>query len=167
MPQLPPIMPLTTTKRPFSVIANQERRTGTTQNMRRPLKRQNNEKRKLKPTPKQQCHSCNSTETPEWRKGPLGNVNLTCPHTDGRLTYSTITGPRTLCNACGLIWTKLCKQNEEDNQNKESSATSDSGHHLSPSSSPISSHASPSGSSSSSYKSSINCQKYTLSFLLT
>ncbi|KAI8996783.1 hypothetical protein BDB01DRAFT_768478 [Pilobolus umbonatus] len=28
------------------------------------------------------CHSCNSCETPEWRKGPLG--------------------PRTLCNACGL-----------------------------------------------------------------
>ncbi|KAK9767496.1 hypothetical protein K7432_002680 [Basidiobolus ranarum] len=28
------------------------------------------------------CHSCNCTDTPEWRKGPLG--------------------PRTLCNACGL-----------------------------------------------------------------
>ncbi|KAG1054543.1 hypothetical protein G6F46_002166 [Rhizopus delemar] len=28
------------------------------------------------------CQSCQSTETPEWRKGPFG--------------------PRTLCNACGL-----------------------------------------------------------------
>ncbi|KAI9495025.1 hypothetical protein BDB00DRAFT_266844 [Zychaea mexicana] len=37
-----------------------------------------------------QCHSCQSTETPEWRKGPMG--------------------PRTLCNACGLIWAKLARQ---------------------------------------------------------
>lgn len=28
------------------------------------------------------CHSCNTTETPEWRRGP--------------------DGARTLCNACGL-----------------------------------------------------------------
>ncbi|OZJ03824.1 hypothetical protein BZG36_03821 [Bifiguratus adelaidae] len=42
-----------------------------------------------------QCHSCRSTETPEWRKGPLG--------------------PRTLCNACGLIWAKLSrKKGKED-----------------------------------------------------
>ncbi|KAK4510341.1 uncharacterized protein ATC70_004771 [Mucor velutinosus] len=145
MPQLPPIMSVSTTKRPFSAIVEQECRTSTTHSMR-PLKRLNNEKRKLKPTPKQQCHSCNSTETPEWRKGPLG--------------------PRTLCNACGLIWTKLCKQNGQDNQNKELSATSDSSQHLSPLSSPTS-HASSTVFSSSSYKSSINCQKYTLSFLLT
>lgn len=31
-----------------------------------------------------------STETPEWRKGPMG--------------------PRTLCNACGLIWAKLARK---------------------------------------------------------
>ncbi|KAI9253380.1 hypothetical protein BDA99DRAFT_169657 [Phascolomyces articulosus] len=37
-----------------------------------------------------QCHSCQSAETPEWRKGPMG--------------------PRTLCNACGLIWAKLARQ---------------------------------------------------------
>lgn len=30
----------------------------------------------------QRCHSCNTTETPEWRRGP--------------------DGARTLCNACGL-----------------------------------------------------------------
>ncbi|OBZ84254.1 Biofilm regulator 1 [Choanephora cucurbitarum] len=40
----------------------------------------------------QHCHSCNSTETPEWRRGPLG--------------------PRTLCNACGIIWRKLVKKQE-------------------------------------------------------
>ncbi|KAL0074641.1 GATA-type zinc finger transcription factor [Phycomyces blakesleeanus] len=37
-----------------------------------------------------QCHSCNSTQSPEWRKGPMG--------------------PRTLCNACGLIWAKLSRR---------------------------------------------------------
>ncbi|KAL9537383.1 hypothetical protein MBANPS3_011822 [Mucor bainieri] len=58
MPQLPPIKSVTTTKRPFSVIVEQQCRTSTTQNMR-PLKRQNNEKKKLKPAPRQQCHSCN------------------------------------------------------------------------------------------------------------
>ncbi|CAO3626507.1 unnamed protein product [Mucor hiemalis] len=47
---------------------------------------------------KQRCHSCQSTETPEWRKGPLG--------------------PRTLCNACGLIWTKLCKQQDEGDKSR-------------------------------------------------
>ncbi|KAJ1954145.1 hypothetical protein IWQ62_005829 [Dispira parvispora] len=33
------------------------------------------------------CHSCGCTETPEWRKGPKG--------------------PRTLCNACGLVYAKM------------------------------------------------------------
>ncbi|ORE03329.1 hypothetical protein BCV72DRAFT_244483 [Rhizopus microsporus var. microsporus] len=48
------------------------------------------------------CHSCQSTETPEWRKGPLG--------------------PRTLCNACGLIWTKLCKQEKAKKALKDQDA---------------------------------------------
>ncbi|KAI3651800.1 hypothetical protein MP228_003103 [Amoeboaphelidium protococcarum] len=39
------------------------------------------------------CQSCHATETPEWRKGPLG--------------------PRTLCNACGLIYAKLKKKERE------------------------------------------------------
>ncbi|KAI8369205.1 GATA zinc finger-domain-containing protein [Choanephora cucurbitarum] len=52
----------------------------------------------------QHCHSCNSTETPEWRRGPLG--------------------PRTLCNACGIIWRKLIKKQENptfysDNEEEE------------------------------------------------
>ncbi|CEG78757.1 Putative GATA zinc finger domain-containing protein 10 [Rhizopus microsporus] len=44
------------------------------------------------------CHSCQSTETPEWRKGPLG--------------------PRTLCNACGLskfrYMGKMFKKGDEE-----------------------------------------------------
>ncbi|KAH7885753.1 hypothetical protein F5I97DRAFT_1149417 [Phlebopus sp. FC_14] len=53
------------------------------------------------PTPKRQkgdehaqegqtCLGCNATSTPEWRRGPLG--------------------PRTLCNACGLVYAKLLKK---------------------------------------------------------
>jgi len=38
----------------------------------------------------QKCRSCNTTATPEWRRGPLG--------------------PRTLCNACGLVWAKMIKK---------------------------------------------------------
>ncbi|KAG8770921.1 hypothetical protein FRC12_003974 [Ceratobasidium sp. 428] len=43
-----------------------------------------------------QCASCHATSTPEWRRGPLG--------------------PRTLCNACGLVYAKLMKKRakEED-----------------------------------------------------
>lgn len=37
-----------------------------------------------------QCSQCGSTKTPEWRSGPLGG--------------------RTLCNACGLFFTKLSKR---------------------------------------------------------
>ncbi|KAF8552877.1 hypothetical protein OG21DRAFT_1510962 [Imleria badia] len=38
----------------------------------------------------QTCRGCNATSTPEWRRGPLG--------------------PRTLCNACGLVYAKLLKK---------------------------------------------------------
>jgi len=39
---------------------------------------------------KRKCHSCNTTTTPEWRKGP--------------------DGPKTLCNACGLRYSKRMKR---------------------------------------------------------
>ncbi|KAI8087536.1 GATA zinc finger-domain-containing protein [Thamnidium elegans] len=38
----------------------------------------------------QKCHSCSTTETPEWRRGP--------------------DGARTLCNACGLHYSKLLRK---------------------------------------------------------
>ncbi|KAG0736718.1 hypothetical protein G6F22_012671 [Rhizopus arrhizus] len=38
------------------------------------------------------CHSCHTSETPEWRRGP--------------------NGARTLCNACGLNYAKLAKMTE-------------------------------------------------------
>ena len=41
----------------------------------------------------QRCHSCNTTETPEWRRGP--------------------DGARTLCNACGLRWAKQVRKVED------------------------------------------------------
>ncbi|KAJ1928021.1 hypothetical protein IWQ60_002436 [Tieghemiomyces parasiticus] len=37
----------------------------------------------------QSCQSCSTTDTPEWRKGP--------------------NGPRTLCNACGLVYAKMAR----------------------------------------------------------
>lgn len=37
------------------------------------------------------CVTCGRTDSPEWRKGPLG--------------------PKTLCNACGLRWAKRVKTN--------------------------------------------------------
>ncbi|WFD45333.1 hypothetical protein MPSI1_004015 [Malassezia psittaci] len=40
------------------------------------------------------CQVCQATATPEWRKGP--------------------SGPRTLCNACGLLYAKICRKKEQD-----------------------------------------------------
>lgn len=42
----------------------------------------------------QTCLGCNATSTPEWRRGPLG--------------------PRTLCNACGLVYAKLIKKRNRE-----------------------------------------------------
>ncbi|KAH8099502.1 blue light receptor [Cristinia sonorae] len=53
-------------------------------------------KKKLKKTyaPEQYvCVTCGRTDSPEWRKGP--------------------TGPKTLCNACGLRWAKTVKTKKE------------------------------------------------------
>jgi hypothetical protein len=52
--------------------------------------------RKRRDEADQSCLSCLATETPEWRKGP--------------------TGPRTLCNACGLLFAKQCRKREMDAQ---------------------------------------------------
>ncbi|KZV69275.1 hypothetical protein PENSPDRAFT_652483 [Peniophora sp. CONT] len=40
--------------------------------------------------PGQACLGCGANQTPEWRRGPLG--------------------PRTLCNACGLVYAKMLKK---------------------------------------------------------
>ncbi|KZP30489.1 hypothetical protein FIBSPDRAFT_945854 [Athelia psychrophila] len=47
----------------------------------------------------QTCLGCNATSTPEWRRGPLG--------------------PRTLCNACGLVYAKLIKKRQRDSGRKK------------------------------------------------
>ncbi|EMD39187.1 hypothetical protein CERSUDRAFT_81947 [Gelatoporia subvermispora B] len=46
------------------------------------------------PAEGQTCLGCNATSTPEWRRGPMG--------------------PRTLCNACGLVYAKLIKKRNRD-----------------------------------------------------
>lgn len=53
----------------------------------------------------QTCESCGTNTTPEWRRGP--------------------TGPRTLCNACGLYYAKLQRRRargEEDPEDDESNS---------------------------------------------
>lgn len=47
----------------------------------------------VRSAPPGRCHSCNISETPEWRRGP--------------------DGARTLCNACGLHFAKLTKRKQQ------------------------------------------------------
>ena len=48
---------------------------------------------------------CSATSTPEWRRGPLGTAVFFF-FSPFFLNKSDI-GPRTLCNACGLVYAKL------------------------------------------------------------
>ncbi|GAK67929.1 uncharacterized protein PAN0_026c6159 [Moesziomyces antarcticus] len=59
-----------------------DRRRLTGKGMKRVRKRKNEHH--------QECLGCQAKETPEWRKGPMG--------------------PRTLCNACGLLYAKISKR---------------------------------------------------------
>ncbi|KAK3825713.1 MAG: hypothetical protein J3Q66DRAFT_328421 [Benniella sp.] len=52
------------------------------------------------------CTSCYIVKTPEWRKGPLG--------------------PRTLCNACGLIWGKMSRSKAATKNKLESAPKTES-----------------------------------------
>ncbi|CDH48308.1 hypothetical protein RO3G_03309 [Lichtheimia corymbifera JMRC:FSU:9682] len=63
-------------------------------------------RRTKKTTVGQRCHSCHTTETPEWRRGP--------------------DGARTLCNACGLHYSKLMRKGSltVQHQNEIESAAS-------------------------------------------
>jgi hypothetical protein len=58
-------------------------------------------------TENQVCLGCKATTTPEWRRGPMG--------------------PRTLCNACGLVYAKMIKKRAKENgQNGHAAAEEDS-----------------------------------------
>ncbi|KAH9940888.1 uncharacterized protein BXZ73DRAFT_88575 [Epithele typhae] len=67
----------------------------------------------------QTCLGCSATSTPEWRRGPMG--------------------PRTLCNACGLVYAKLIKKRNRDgpgrgrNGQKQSAHAPQSAHAVHPS----------------------------------
>lgn len=58
-------------------------------------------KKKLKTSEEYVCTDCGTLDSPEWRKGP--------------------SGPKTLCNACGLRWAK--KEKKKHNVNHVSHAT--------------------------------------------
>ncbi|KAK5992678.1 Cutinase gene palindrome-binding protein [Cladobotryum mycophilum] len=55
-----------------------------------PLDRPGDKKKKLKTAEEYVCTDCGTLDSPEWRKGP--------------------SGPKTLCNACGLRWAKKEKK---------------------------------------------------------
>ncbi|PHH72936.1 hypothetical protein CDD82_5731 [Ophiocordyceps australis] len=57
--------------------------------------RPGDKKKKLKTTEEYVCTDCGTLDSPEWRKGP--------------------SGPKTLCNACGLRWAK--KEKKRNNAN--------------------------------------------------
>ncbi|ATY59586.1 transcription factor rfeH-Penicillium chrysogenum [Cordyceps militaris] len=54
-------------------------------------RRRRKEEKKLQTA--QKCHNCNRLDTPQWRAGP--------------------DGPRTLCNVCGLVYTKRQRRQVE------------------------------------------------------
>lgn len=70
------------------------------------------------------CLSCGTLSTAEWRRGP--------------------TGPRTLCNACGLLFAKITRMRQAEHQRSSSSGVAIAGK---PSLSPSSASASASASS--------------------
>ncbi|TRM65415.1 hypothetical protein BD626DRAFT_399535 [Schizophyllum amplum] len=54
----------------------------------------------------QTCLGCDATTTPEWRRGPMG--------------------PRTLCNACGLVYAKMIKKRaRNDGRDRRGDSDSD------------------------------------------
>ncbi|KAL1696711.1 hypothetical protein GGG16DRAFT_42800 [Schizophyllum commune] len=54
----------------------------------------------------QTCLCCDATTTPEWRRGPMG--------------------PRTLCNACGLVYAKMVKRRQKaEGREKQDMSESD------------------------------------------
>ncbi|KAJ7461516.1 blue light receptor [Mycena latifolia] len=65
------------------------------------LKKKKTQK-KAAPTEQYVCITCGRTDSPEWRKGPLG--------------------PKTLCNACGLRWAKQTKVQKLTDQAATSTA---------------------------------------------
>ncbi|KAJ8652229.1 hypothetical protein O0I10_012137 [Lichtheimia ornata] len=75
----PPPPPPTIVQRPNIIITQQ---------------RNNNKKKRIDAEQQQQqqriCTECQTTDSPEWRKGPMGS--------------------KTLCNACGLRWSKTQKK---------------------------------------------------------
>ncbi|KAJ6442869.1 white-collar 2 [Purpureocillium lavendulum] len=62
-------------------------------------------KKKLKTTEEYVCTDCGTLDSPEWRKGP--------------------SGPKTLCNACGLRWAKKEKKRNTTNNPSQQGQTAD------------------------------------------
>ncbi|KOS18437.1 Cutinase palindrome-binding protein [Escovopsis weberi] len=68
--------------------------------------RHGDKKKKLKTAEEYVCTDCGTLDSPEWRKGP--------------------SGPKTLCNACGLRWAKKEKKRNGNNSTHQRPAMPDS-----------------------------------------
>ncbi|KAJ6787498.1 hypothetical protein PWT90_10090 [Aphanocladium album] len=64
-------------------------------------------KKKIKVSEEYVCTDCGTLDSPEWRKGP--------------------SGPKTLCNACGLRWAKKEKKRSKLNGGSQQTPTTDFG----------------------------------------
>ncbi|KAJ3472445.1 hypothetical protein NLG97_g10982 [Lecanicillium saksenae] len=64
-------------------------------------------KKKIKVSEEYVCTDCGTLDSPEWRKGP--------------------SGPKTLCNACGLRWAKKEKKRSKLNAGSQQTPTTDFG----------------------------------------
>ena len=56
----------------------------------------------------QVCLGCGATSTPEWRRGPMGKDDPLYVFLNSPLILGDL-GPRTLCNACGLVYAKMVR----------------------------------------------------------
>ncbi|CAO3651752.1 unnamed protein product [Mucor hiemalis] len=80
------------------VIVNSNTDNLTQRNRTPDQPRSGKKKQRMNPSSEEAkiCSDCGTTEAPEWRRGP--------------------NGPKTLCNACGLRWSKSKKKMEQSNQ---------------------------------------------------
>lgn len=52
---------------------------------------------------------CDAISTPEWRRGPMGEGHHPTTSVLLQSLNLLVIGPRTLCNACGLVYAKLVR----------------------------------------------------------
>eukprot|EP00210_Caulerpa_lentillifera_P007504 g7170.t1 len=99
---------------------NRRTRATTTRQKRKPMNStQTNFSRR--------CHKCETTKTPQWREGPDGIfVYFNYSHTNLTLLLwcDVVTGPKTLCNACGVRYSRERQDKTKPRKSKKSKSKS-------------------------------------------